>query len=866
MAFKIKEGLIIDTTTVFDGSGVLQVPAPEWITARTVTFAGGDVTGSFTIKGNADVEDIELTLVGATPPGGTAPTLEQDLRGDVYADNSSTKVLENSAAGVGAWFMGDLRATDGTTTVLTVGDGTATPEFEGNANTADAWSTSRNVAFAGGDITGDFDIDGSGDVTNVALTIGDGVVENAMLVNDHFTLSTDGTGADFDIQLGDTWNFNQGTGINVTIGSDTVTIAGADATTTSKGVAQFSSDNFAVASGVVTIKDGGIANAELVNDSITIGTDEVALGSAAITDLNGLTSVDVDDITIDGNAISSTNANGDIVLDPNGTGAIDVSNAQIKNLAGPTVNSDAATKEYVDTVASASLHYHDPVRVEAETNLDATYDNGTAGVGATLTANNNEVLVIDGVTVVLNDRVLVYNQTTPAHNGVYSVTQLGVAGTTPWVLTRTTDTDSYAPSDPDALGLGDAFFVLEGDAGAGELYVMTTEGSITFGTTAITFSQIGSAQVYKAGDALTLTDTTFDVNVDDSTIEVSGGNALQVKDLGITNAKLANDHYTVATDGTGADFDIQLGDTWNFNQGTGISVTLSADTITIENTDLGSDQNTLASVVVDDTDTGYTWSETGTANASNGSSLTFVSGTGIDVDIDTASLAVRVENTDGGSNQDIIKSIVVDDTDVGYTWSETGTYTVSGNTDSLTFVSGDGTDFDVDTSSGAIKVDNTDKGSSQNIFKNIAVSGQDTVVADTNDDTLTFVAGDGISITTNATNGSVTVNSTSGVTSNTTNVTTTNPTVVDTFSATTFRSAKVFVQVEQDTDFQVSEIMVIHDGTVAYHTEYAIVESNGELAEITTQISGGNVEVLVTLNSATTAADVTTKKILIDAA
>ena len=175
----------------------------------------------------------------------------------------------------------------------------------------------------------------------------------------------------------------------------------------------------------------------------------------------------------------------------------------------PTSALQAATKQYVDTIAAAGIHYHDPVRVEQEGNLNATYDNGTSGVGATLTnAGTQAALVIDGVTMVLNDRVLIYEQTNAAHNGIYTVTNVGSASTN-WVLTRATDADSYSPSDPDALGQGDAFFVSEGAAGAGETYVMTTEGTITFGTTDITFSQISATQIYSAGDGLTLTGTTF---------------------------------------------------------------------------------------------------------------------------------------------------------------------------------------------------------------------------------------------------------------------------------------------------------------------------------------------------------------------
>ena len=196
--------------------------------------------------------------------------------------------------------------------------------------------------------------------------------------------------------------------------------------------------------------------------------------------------------------------------------------------ADPTLPLQAATKEYVDTIASAGIHYHDPVRVESPINLNATYNNGTSGVGATLTnAGTQAALVIDGVTVATNDRVLVYQQTTQTQNGVYTVTNTGSVSTN-WVLTRSTDTDSYGPSDPDALGAGDAFFVQQGATGAGELYVCNTEGTITFGTTNITFTQIAATAVYSAGSGLTLTGTVFSNAAPDQTVTLTQGGATTI--------------------------------------------------------------------------------------------------------------------------------------------------------------------------------------------------------------------------------------------------------------------------------------------------------------------------------------------------
>jgi hypothetical protein len=178
----------------------------------------------------------------------------------------------------------------------------------------------------------------------------------------------------------------------------------------------------------------------------------------------------------------------------------------------PTTNLQVATKQYVDTLVSSGITYHTPVKYEVPSgNLNATYNNGTAGVGATLTnAGTLVAFTPDGTVASVNDRILVYNQTNPAENGVYVVTTVG-SGAVAWVLTRASDADTYALKDPNGLGNGDAFFITSGSTGAGETYVCNTVGVITFGTTAITFVQISATQIYSAGTGLTLTGTQFSI-------------------------------------------------------------------------------------------------------------------------------------------------------------------------------------------------------------------------------------------------------------------------------------------------------------------------------------------------------------------
>lgn len=177
----------------------------------------------------------------------------------------------------------------------------------------------------------------------------------------------------------------------------------------------------------------------------------------------------------------------------------------------PVNATDLVNKTYVDTAVSSGIHFHQPVRVESPINLNATYNNGTSGVGATLTNAGTQVaLVVDGVAMSVADRVLVYEQTTQTQNGIYVVTDVG-SGSTNWILTRSSDADTYAFASATALGEGSAVFVQEGATGAGETYVCNTVGTITFGTTNITFSQISSTQIYSAGTGLTLTGTQFSI-------------------------------------------------------------------------------------------------------------------------------------------------------------------------------------------------------------------------------------------------------------------------------------------------------------------------------------------------------------------
>ena len=154
--------------------------------------------------------------------------------------------------------------------------------------------------------------------------------------------------------------------------------------------------------------------------------------------------------------------------------------------ADPTTNLQAATKQYVDAFANG-VTFKDAVIVATTANLTATYSNGTAGVGATLTNSGTQAtFALDGVTPSVGSRVLIKNQTTTFQNGSYTVTNAG-SGSTNWILTRTTDYDTSAE-----VMLGTAFWVAQGTTQGNTQWVENGTGPFVIGTTPITFVQFAA--------------------------------------------------------------------------------------------------------------------------------------------------------------------------------------------------------------------------------------------------------------------------------------------------------------------------------------------------------------------------------------
>lgn len=164
-----------------------------------------------------------------------------------------------------------------------------------------------------------------------------------------------------------------------------------------------------------------------------------------------------------------------------------------------------ATTAYVDNAALAQ-NYKEAVRVATTANLVGLYLNGSSGVGATFTYTATGTDSIDGVTLALNDRVLLKNQTSDFQNGIYTVTTagaLGIAG----ILTRATDANQSAE-----YKTGDLVFVTAGTTLTSTTWAYTGIDSPTMGTISLTYVQIAGQGSFTGGNGITITGTSIAID------------------------------------------------------------------------------------------------------------------------------------------------------------------------------------------------------------------------------------------------------------------------------------------------------------------------------------------------------------------
>jgi hypothetical protein len=201
------------------------------------------------------------------------------------------------------------------------------------------------------------------------------------------------------------------------------------------------------------------------------------------------------------------------------TASVALGGQKITGLADPTLAQDAATKNYVDVAvqsSAAGIDSKPSCRVASTANI--------ASLSGTTT--------IDGVALVVGDRILVKNQSTGSQNGVYVV----AAG----VWSRAADADANGEITPGAF-----WFIEEGTANGGKQFICGNTGTITIGTTNIIINLFGAGTTYTASLGVQLVGNDFRAQA-----VASGGISIVAGGLQVDTAIVARKYSQSIGDGS----------------------------------------------------------------------------------------------------------------------------------------------------------------------------------------------------------------------------------------------------------------------------------------------------------------------------
>jgi hypothetical protein len=544
----------------FDGSANIQISTT--VGADSIAL-GTDTTGDYveSISGGTGVTITAGTGEGSTPSvaiGQAVGTTDDvtfnsvtgNLIGDVYASNGTSKVLESGTDGTDATFTGDVTgdltgnastasALQTSRTIELTGDVTGSVSFDGSANVQISTTVSADSTTLGTDTTGDY-VESISSGTGVTITGGTGegstpsiAIGQAVGTTDNVTFSSVSGNLVGDVYASDGTSKVLESGTNGTDATFTGDVTG-DLTGNADTASALATGRTIELTGDVTgsVSFDGSANVQI---STTIGADSVALG----TDTTGSyveSLVAGTGVTLANNSGESATPTVSIGQAVGTSDSVTFANVTVSN--SPTQASHAATKSYVDS-AIAGIDWHQAVKLATATSLpnSPSYSNGTSGVGATLTATAYARLQVDGANATTGDRVLVKNQSTSAHNGIYLVTEQGNAVDTYWVLTRATDFDSSPTSE---IKTGEAVFVTAGATNIRQGYVLTTVGSGTDGahvlnTDDLTFTQFTGTQAFTAGTGLAQSGNTLNVGTASSARIVVNADDIDLAAVSQTN-------------------------------------------------------------------------------------------------------------------------------------------------------------------------------------------------------------------------------------------------------------------------------------------------------------------------------------------
>jgi hypothetical protein len=483
------------------GTGMLAVVGGTSIAGRQITgtanqisVTDGNGSGNPTI---AIVDNVVLPGTGAvTLPVGTSA--QQPIGGEgQFRFNSDTQTFDGFASGSWNQFslVGGVTSFAGGATGLTPTAATGGAIILGGTLNVTNGGTGANSLTGYVKGSGTLPMTASSTIPTTDLS---GTVSNAQLANSAVTVN----GTSISLGASATISAVNPNALTIDAGLSGTSYNGSTAVTIGISDTGVTAGSFGGASKTLSATVNSRGQLTALSES------SIAIANTQVSGLGTMSTQNANNVAVTGGSINGTTIGASTAA----AGTFTSVTATSGTVANAPVNAtDLVNKSYVDTLAASGIHFHQPVRVESPINLNATYNNGTAGVGATLTnAGTQAALVIDGVTVSVSDRVLIYEQTNQTQNGIYVVTNVGSVSTN-WILTRASDADTYVINSAAGLSEGSTTFVQQGATGAGETYTCNTSGVIVFGTTNITFAQISSAQIYSAGTGLTLAGTQFSI-------------------------------------------------------------------------------------------------------------------------------------------------------------------------------------------------------------------------------------------------------------------------------------------------------------------------------------------------------------------